>query len=245
LIGYADHTRFKSTSFFLEFFMKTELEIVQDVVAPGNKVKVVNRPFRNYLLHQIAVPAAQMILGIIESDSANSSSQNSPRETRNLWNAFSLIELERANGQAFRDAPHAVHELEHVLLTPHANEIMTIGNIKCQRLAYQLNNFIQVIAGLDSNKMQTHISDADFEAIDELIAQMKKVMTDYWGTGVKEGETFDNGLVAPEYAYGQVIPDFDRNAVLVHEPSSSMAAPAIPDVPDAPSIAPNPGTLQS
>ena len=79
-----------------------------------------------------------------------------------------------------------------------------------------------------------------------LIRQSEKVLLTYFGNGSGDSDKgFDTGVAAPEYAYGQLIPDLDRNAASVWEPSSEMPTAPIADAIDLPSLAPSPGTKQN
>lgn len=226
--------------------MKTELELVQQVVNPGRKIKVVSYPTRNYLLHQTCEPIVQLALGLIESDSANSMAQNSALETRNFWMGWNLVKVEWAQAKEFRDAPHAVHEMQYDILVPHVNEVMSISNVKCKRVVQQLVHLVRCIVGLDSGRMQTFVGGLDIEKVELLLVQAEKVLLTYFGTGLGDSSKgFDTGLSAPEYAYGQLIPDIDRNAGSVWEPSSEHPVAPVADVADLESLAPAPGSKQS
>lgn len=224
--------------------MKTELEIVDHVVNAGHKIQVHSYPVRNYLLHQVCEPIAQLMLGLIESDSANSAAQNSARETRNFWKGWELVKLEFSQAKEFRDSPKPAHEFQYDILVPTRNEVLTIGNVKVKRIVQQLAHLIRVLIGLDSASMQTWLGDNEAGEVEELLAQAEKVFVTYMGSGDAGDGEFDTGVVAPRYSYGQLIPDVDRNASSVWEPSSSQPAAPVGDVPDNPSIAPSPGDRQ-
>lgn len=224
--------------------MKTELEIVEQVVNPGHKIQVHSYSVRNYLLHQVCEPISQLMLGMIESDSNNSVSQNSGRETRNFWAGWDLVKLEWAQAKAFRDSPRPEHEMQYDILVPTRNEVMMIGNVKIKRVVQQLAHLISVIVGLDSGNMQTWLGDHEAGEVEELLAQAEQVFKTYMGTGEAQKGAFDTGVKAPRYAYGQLIPDLDRNAASVWEPSSVQPAAAMPDAADLASQAPRPGDKQ-
>ena len=225
--------------------MKTELEIVEHVVNAGNKIQVHSFPVRNYLLHQVTEPISQLMLGLIESDTSNSASQNSARETRNFWKGWSLVKLEWSQAKEFRDSPKPLHEFQYDILVPTRNEVMTISNVKAKRVVQQLSHLISVLIGLDSASMQTWLGDFEAGEVEVLLAQAEKVIMTYMGSGASDENSFDTGVEAPRYAFGQLIPDVDRNSASIWEPSSSQPAAPVGDVPDSPSIAPGPGDRQS
>lgn len=118
--------------------MKTELEVVEQVVNAGRQIKVIKYPMRNYHIFQICEQLAYLILGVMESDSGNSKAQNSARETRNFWNGWGLVKAEYKHAEDFRDSPWATMEYEHFILLPHINEIKQLKNIKCRRAVYSM-----------------------------------------------------------------------------------------------------------
>lgn len=224
--------------------MKTELEIVDNVINPGHKIQVHSYPVRNYLLHQVCEPISQLILGIIESDTSNSGAQNSARETRTFWKGWELVKKEFEQAVQFRDSPRPAHEWQYDILVATRNEVMTIGNVKSKRVVQQLSHLISVLIGLDSAAMQTWLGDNEIGEVRELLLQAETVLLNYMGTGAVGDGAFNTGLEAPRYAYGQLIPDIDRNAASVWEPSSAQPEAPVGDVPDQPSIAPRPGAKQ-
>lgn len=225
--------------------MKTELEIEDQVINPGHKIKVHSYQVRSYLIHSVCEPISQLMLGLIESDSNNSSSQNSARETRNFWKGWDLVKTEFEQAKAFRDSPKPIYEYSHDILVPTRNEVMTIGNVKVKRVVQQLAHLVSVLLGLDSAKMQTWLGDSESAEVAELLAQCEKVIITYLGTGMPKEGGFETGLEAPRYAYGQLIPDVDRNSTAIYEPSSAQPAAYKADVPDLPSVAPSAGQKQS
>jgi len=225
--------------------MKTELEIVEQVVNPGRQIKVIKYPLRNYHIFNVAEQLAYLIFGIMESDSGNSNAQNSARETRNFWNGWGLIMAEWGHAKLFRDSPWAVMEYEHFVLLPHVNEIKQLGNIKSRRVVYALQHLCRILIGLDSSAMQTWVGPGDIQAATESIGHAELVFKEYWGTGSgSPDDGFDTGIIAPEYAFGELIPDVDLNAGVVYEPSTEQPTKPFPDAPDLPSLAPAPGTTQ-
>lgn len=224
--------------------MKTELEIVDQAVNPGSKIQVHSYSVRNYLIHQVCEPISQLMLGLIESDSNNSVSQNSARETRTFWAGWELVKLEFTQAKAFRDSPRPDHEYQYDILVPTRNEVLTIGNVKVKRVVQQLAHLVSVLIGMDSSSMQTWLGDKEAGEVEELLSQAEMVFKTYFGTGASSKEGFDTGVVAPRYAYGQLVPDVDRNASSVWEPSSAQPAAPIGDVADIASGAPRPGTKQ-
>ena len=224
--------------------MKTELEIVEPVINPGHKIQVGSYSVRNYLIHQVCEPIAQLMLGLIESDSANTSAQNSARETRNVWKGWQLVKLEWEQAKEFRDAPHPLLEDAFDVLVPTVNEVMTIGNVKVKRLVQQLRHLVLVLIGMDSSNAQTWVGSGDITEVEILLAQAEKVIKTYFGTGAADKGAFDTGVEAPRYTYGQLSPDVDRNAATHFEPSSAQPASPVKDVADLPSIAPRPGEKQ-
>lgn len=222
--------------------MKTELQIVEQPVVPGQKIQVTKLSVRNYLVHQVCEPLVQMLLGLVEADSSNSAGQASAREVRNLWKGWGLVKLEWNQAKQFRDAPHAVHEEEFYLLMPTMNEVLTVSNVKSKRLAQQLHHLVRVLIGTDSAKMQTWIGPGDIESVELLLSQAETVLTTYFGTGAGDaGKGFDTGVQAPEYAFGQLIPDIDLDEGTMHEPGSLRPQAPVADVADTESIAPKPG----
>jgi hypothetical protein len=224
--------------------MKTELEIKDHVINPGSKIQVHSFPTRNYLLHQVCEPISQLMLGLIESDSGNSVAQNSARETRNVWKGWELVKLEWKQAKEFRDAPKPIHEQQYDILVPTVNEVLTIQNVKVKRIVQQLRHLVMVLLGLDAASMQTWLSDFESGEVEILLAQAEKVILTYFGTGAVDKGAFNTGVEAPRYSYGQLIPDVDRNAGSMWEPSSSAPEAPVPDVADTPSIAPAPGDKQ-
>lgn len=226
--------------------MKTELEIVDQVVNPGRKIQVYSHSTRNYLIHQVLEPVVQLMLGLIESDSGNSRAQNSALETRNVWSGWRLVLVEWEQAKEFRDAPHGVMEHQYDILVPTENEILTVANVKVKRLVQQLRHLSEVLMGLDSATMQTWLGPLDIKHIEILLKQSETVLARYFGTGSGSSEDgFDTGVVAPEYAFGQLTPDVDRNASSIHEPSSAVPNSPFADAPDLPSGAPRPGDRQN
>lgn len=225
--------------------MKTELEIEDQVINPGHKIKVHSYQVRNYLLHQVCEPISQLMIGLIESDTANSAAQNSARETRNFWKGWDLVKLEFEQAKAFRDSPKPIHEYSYDILVPTRNEVMTIGNVKVKRVVQQLSHLISVLVGLDSSNMQTWVGDNEASEVGELLAQCEKVIMTYFGTGAPKENGFETGVEAPRYAYGQLVPDVDRNSTAIYEPSSAQPAPYKADAADLPSVAPSAGQKQS
>lgn len=224
--------------------MKTELEIVDQVINAGSKIQVHSYSTRNYLLHQVCEPISQLMLGMMESDSNNSMSQNSARETRNFWKGWSLVKLEWAQAKEFRDSPKPVHEHQYDILVPTVNELMSIGNVKVKRVVTQLRHLVTVLIGLDSANMQTWLSDFEGGEVEVLLLQAEKIFNTYFGTGTADSGEFDTGVEAPMYAYGQLVPDVDRNASSTWEPGTVRPDAPHPDVADGPSVAPAPGTRQ-
>lgn len=224
--------------------MKTELEIVDQVINPGSKIQVHSYTTRNYLLHQVCEPLSQLMLGLKESDTNNSMAQNSARETRNFWKGWSLVKLEWGQAKEFRDSPKPVHEQQYDILVPTVNEIMTIGNVKVKRVVTQLRHLVTVLIGLDSANMQTWLSDFEAGEVEVLLAQAEKIFMTYFGDGAEGEGKFNTGVEAPMYAYGQLSPDVDRNAGSVWEPGTVRPEAPFPDVADTESIAPRPGTRQ-
>lgn len=226
--------------------MKTELEIVDQVVNAGRKIQVYSHSTRNYLMHQVLEPVVQLMIGLIESDSGNSRAQNSALETRNIWAGWNLVLTEWAQAKEFRDSPHGVMEHQYDILVPTENEILTVSNVKVKRMVQQLRHLTSVLVGLDSATMQTWLGPKDIENVEKLLKQTQTVLNRYFGTGEGDAEGgFDTGIAAPEYAFGQLIPDVDRNASSIHEPSSDIPQAPFADAPDLDSIAPKPGTRQS
>jgi len=225
--------------------MKTELLIEEPSVNAGAKIRVLSLSTRNFLVHQVCEPIAQLMIGLVESDSNNSSSQNSARETRNVWRGWELVKLEWEQAKQFRDSPRPVYEYQYDILVPTNNEVLTIGNVKVKRVVQQLAHLVSVLIGLDSANMQTWLGNAEIGEVDELLAQAEKVIMLYMGTGAADKGAFATGVDAPRYSYGQLVPDIDRNASSTWEPSSASPAAPIADVPDVESIAPASGSKQS
>ena len=223
--------------------MKTELKVVQPVIEPGRQINVVPYKVRNYQIHQVAEQLAYLALGIIESDSGNTSAQNSPRETRNFWKGYNLAKLEWENAIAFRDTPTPELEFEEKILLPHANEIKQLKNLKVRRVVQAIQHLARILVGLDSAGLKNGLGPSDIVAGGEAFAHTTKVFEQYWGTGegnIEEG--FSEGLQAPEYAFGELTPDVDLDSGRAFEPSSESPASSFEDVPDQPSTAPAPGT---
>lgn len=225
--------------------MRTEIEIVSPVVNPGRKIQCVSYEVRNYLVHQVAHQVSLLMLGFLESDSGNSVGQSSARETRGMWKGWTLVKAEWERLKRHRDAPWAKHEYQFSILVPHVNEIMSANNMKVQRVCWQLQQLARLLAGLDSASMQSWVGPADIGEIEELLLQTEEVLKEYWGTGAKGEGVFDTGLEMPEYKVGTLIPDLDRNAATVWEPSTEAPVSPYADAPDLESLAPKPGQKQS
>jgi len=224
--------------------MKTELVIQDQVINPGRQIQCHKRPVRNYHIFQVCEQIAYLILGLMESDSGNSKAQNSARETRNFWNGWTLVKNEWQHAQDFRDSPWGTMEYEHYVLLPTVNEIKQLSNLKVRRVVWALQQFARILIGMDSAQMQTWVGPGDISEAAEALNHCEVVLAEYWGTGQGDSQGgFDTGVIAPEYAVGQLIPDVDMNAGSVWEPSTESPAQP-PDVPDLPSTAPAPGTYQ-
>lgn len=224
--------------------MRTEIEIVEQAVNPGRKIKCVSYEVRNYLVHQVAHQVSLLMLGFMESDSGNSKGQSSARETRSLWKGWALVKAEWERLKKHRDAPWAKHEYQFSILIPHVNEIMSTSNIKCQRVCWQLQQLARLLAGLDSAAMQSWVGPAEIREIEEVIVQSEEVLQEYWGTGASDKGAFDTGLEMPEYKVGTLVPDLDRNSATVWEPSTEAPVAPYKDAADLPSLAPEPGEKQ-
>jgi hypothetical protein len=225
--------------------MIQEIELEAPVINPGNKIKAHSFQLRNYLVASVCEPISQLMFGLIKSDTANSSAQNSARETRNFWLGWESVKTEFSHAKEFRDSPKPMHEYSYDIIVPTRNEVMTIGNLKVKRVVQQLSHLVSVLIGLDSSNMQTWVGDSETKEIEELLLQCEKVLMTYLGTGIPKDSGYETGIEVPRYAYGQLVPDVDRNNTAIYEPSSAMPTPSTPDAADLPSIAPASGQKQS
>lgn len=221
----------------------TELEVVPHVINPGRQIQCHAFNVRNHYLHRVLMPASRLIIGLMESDSNNSFSQNSARETRNAWVGWQVVRAEWEHAKKYRDAPHGGNEVEHQLLLPTPNEMASIPNMKIQAVCDTLKNFCAVVYSLDSNAMQSWVGPGDIDDVEACIAEVEDAMLRYLGTGAGDAQSgFDVGMRVPLYNYGVLKPDLDLDSRHLHEPSTERPKSPYPDFPDLPSTAPRPGT---
>lgn len=221
----------------------TELEVVEHKINPGNKIQCHDYICRNYYLQRILKPAAQLILGMMESDSGNSFAQSSARETRNFWFGWNVVREEWKAALKNRDNPHGSLEGEYHILLPTPNEMASISNMKVSNVCDAIRQFCSVVWGLDSNNMQTWVGPGDIDNVEVCMQEVEDCMFRYLGTGQGSAASgFDTGLVVPQYAYGTLSPDLDMDSRHKYEPSTGMPRGPVPDSPDTPSPAPRPGS---
>ena len=132
----------------------TEQKIVKAVVQGGNQIQVHALGLSNYNLHPVLTAAADLIKGVLECDSANSHAQMSPNDAQMIKLGWARVTLELGLANEFKEMAKGAHEREHYVTVPIDNEVATMINIQCGRLAKALLNFIYIGIGADSAKMQ-------------------------------------------------------------------------------------------
>jgi hypothetical protein len=216
----------------------TEQKIVEAVVQGGNQIQVHALKLSNYNLHPVLTAAADLIKGILECDSANSHAQMSPNDAQMIKLGWDRVKVELGLAQEFKEMAKGAHEREHYVTVPIDNEVATAINIQCGRLGKALLNFIYVGIGADSAKMQFWMGPKLGRDIQKALEHVDRIIEVFVADG---GETAQE---MPEFATGTLVPGTNLGAVSLREPSSLVPAAGVPDAPDNPSIAPEPGDRQ-
>jgi len=224
--------------------MITELELVQQVVVGGEKIKVHKWSLNNVHLHQFLHTLSRAQLGLIETDANNASSFVNAEASAMLQSAWTQAKFEWDLAKRWRGLEQANLEKTFNVLAITDNECMRIPNTKVQRVCYAIATILHKVVYCDSAKMQYAISDANIRVIERQMAYVDAVISAYMGTGVeKDDGSADVGMDVPDYAFvGTVKPPLNLHQVTVSEPSPS--APDIPamDAPDTASTVPSPGS---
>jgi len=214
----------------------TEQELIAPQVLGGNAIATHPLKLSNYNLKNVITTAADLIKGVLECDSANSSAQVSPVDAEMVKLGWERVELEWRLSQEFKNLSKGGHEREFWCTIPTDNEVATADNIQAQRLSEALLSLIYIGLGSDSAKMQFYSGPKLIREMEKVMNHVKVIIGIYWADG---GETAQE---MPEYPTGTLTPQTDLGFVSLREPSTETPEVGVPDVADRPSIAPRPAT---
>jgi hypothetical protein len=215
--------------------MKTELNIVDPTIVPGNKINVVEFNIRNIRLHKVIQALSRCLLFCLECDSNNTSSKARPRDVRAIRGQFDIASSEIAFAEAHNDFPQASHEFAFKIYLIDQKEIQSIRNVKLNNIVSEIYNACHVMLSMDSANTQGFIAEEDLADIKEMMTLCNDSMDRWIGKGATPADT---GLIAPAYEIlGELVPDIDGDYCSTMEPSTGIPLPKLPDVADTPSKA--------
>jgi hypothetical protein len=223
--------------------MVTELQMVDQVVVGGEKSQVFKWSVNNQHFHQVCEVISRLQLGMVESDSNNTSGGMIVNDAETFTAEWSRVKYEWQKAVRWRHLAPASQEKVYSVLAITDNEQLRTPNVKCRRAVEALATLLQKILYCDSAKLQYGISDADIKKIEHHMSYVEEILTDYIGTGVTKDASYDLGMtVAPFEHLGVVVPPINLHEAQVYEPSPS--APVVPakDAPDTASTVPMPGS---
>ena len=210
--------------------MKTELQIVEEVIRPGQKIKGVKYSVSNFRLNQIIVPMSRLLFWFLESDSNNTSTIVKPRDVRRIRQVWDVAKRELAFAMEHNDQHAGSREYDYAVALPHSSEIQRIQNAKLQKILSEMFVTARVICTVDSARTQGFISPEDHDEIATLMKTVDDAMDIWIGAGK---DASDIGSPYPAFEeMGQLVPDTDLGFAAIAEPSREGVPSKLPDVPD-------------
>lgn len=222
--------------------MKTELELVTQVPIPGAKIQTHRYSMSNKHLHRVMEVLSRMANAMIELDAGNSGAGMSRSEARDIWDDWTVLkhEWQRAQDNAGLP-PTGGHETGLFIAFITQTQVLAIGNVRIRSVLNGLLGLADRVLNADSAKQEFDIQAKDAEYIQSHIDYVEGILSDYVGTVT--GAEFNRGLsVAAHTHLGTVVPPENLGLADAYEPSHVAAAGPSPDVPDAPSGIPAPGS---
>lgn len=210
----------------------TELELTPHAIVGGEKMRVHPYTLNNAHLHQVMEVVSRLQLGVLESDSNNSSGFLIAEDAQAINKAWSQVMFEWETAKRFRNLAPASIEKTYTVLAITDNEIMRCVNVKCRRVVQALSTLIYKVVYCQSARTQYGIADDDVQRIEKHLAYIKYLVDAYVSTGAeKDDGSADTGMNVADYPYlGTVVPPINLHQVVAAE--SSPASPDLP-APDA------------
>jgi hypothetical protein len=219
--------------------MKTELEIVPQVTVPGERIQVQQFSISNVHLHQVTLTLSRLMNAILEMDMSNSGSGVSRAEAYAIQSDWKRVNVEWERALKHRGLPPTggIENTFNVLLVTQ-NQMLSMVNVRGQRVVQALRNLAERLLACDSAKQEYDVQLTDESAINEHIAYCTEVLGDY--VGVVTGEGFNRGLEIPAHTHlGTVIPPESMGEATSFEPSpEAHSSVPVGDFADVPSKVP-------
>ena len=219
--------------------MKTELEIVPQVTVPGEKIQVQRFELSNVHLHQVLLTISRAMNAVVEMDASNSGAGMSRGEAKAIGSDWARVKAEWTRALKYRglNVTGGIENTFNVLLLTQ-NQMLSMVNVRGQRVVQALRNLAERMLSSDSAKQEYDIQLTDQEAIEAHIGYCTEVIADY--IGVVSGEEFTRGLEIPAHTHlGTVVPPESMGESTSFEPSAEAhESVSVPDVSDVPSKVP-------
>jgi hypothetical protein len=172
---------------------------------------------------------SRLLIAVVELQSNDTSSTIVPSDARDILAQFNICKEDLAFAVDVNDAPVGSYQHAFVTLFLNQKEVQRIRNIKIKSVVKDLWMFGMVVLGCDSAKTQNYVSKSDNEKITRAIEVASKSLARWIGTG----EADSLGVDAPAFeSLGELLPDVDADFAQKLEPSKTIPASMLDDVPD-------------
>lgn len=210
--------------------MRTELEILDPEIVPGNTIRVERHRIRNFRLHMMLENISRLQISVMESHSNNTNGKVTPTDVRSILTTYENINGDLKFAIDHNDAPTGNYEEAYVILLLSPKEVQSIRNVKIKTFVKEMHFLCQTILGVDSANSPSFLDLVDHQIIERALFIAKASMDRWLGTG-ENAESLGE-KVESFTKTGEVIPDIDEDWAQRLEPSKSRPLPQLDDVAD-------------